>query len=103
MLANGESMSNMYDRLLRVMYNGEYVGTIARIHPDGLCTSGAHVFVKDGKFLSCTAFGSSQPLSLIGSIPYHDIIFVQGGSITLAMLIMSVYNIADPVAQSTDS
>lgn len=97
MLAPGESMSDVYNRLSRVAYKGDYVGTIARIRPDGLCVSAAHVFVENGNFLPCTAFESDQPLSLVGSIPYHDVIFVQGESITLVMLTMSVYNIAGHV------
>jgi len=57
--------------------DGQTIGTIVRIKKDGLCVTAAHCLVEKGKFLEhASAFGGK--LQLIGSSPFHDIIFVQG-------------------------
>eukprot|EP00667_Euglena_gracilis_P022574 EG_transcript_25191 len=63
------------------VYDGdEQIGTVARIGTHqkeyGLFINAAHVFSRDGKFVQATAFG--QPLELLASFPYHDVVFLKG-------------------------
>lgn len=65
------------DFVSRIVLDGQTIGTIVRIKKDGLCVTAAHCLVGKGKFLEhASAFGGK--LQLIGSNPFHDIIFVQG-------------------------
>lgn len=65
------------DFVSRIVLDGQTIGTIVRIKKDGLCVTAAHCLVEKGKFLEhASAFGGK--LQLIGSSPFHDIIFVQG-------------------------
>ena len=80
MLLSGDAMQDTYNRLSKVTVGADPVGTVARISKEGLCVSASHVLVVDGKFIKhATAFGD-QPLKLLASFPYYDIIFLQGES-----------------------
>lgn len=69
----------MAERVSKVMVDGQCVGTLVRITPAGLCVSATHVLVDDeGRFVQqATAFGGAA-LHLLGSSPWHDVVFVQG-------------------------
>lgn len=70
-------MTQAHQRVSPVVVNGAECGTVARISPQGVCVSATHVFVEDGKFLCASAFEGCQ-LKLLASVPFHDIIFLQG-------------------------
>ena len=59
------------------MYKGQCIGSAARITTDGLLISCSHVFVDNGKLVEATAFGD-QPLKLVASFPYLDILLLRG-------------------------
>lgn len=68
----------MGERVSKVFVDGQCVGTVVRITQAGLCVSATHVLVDQGKFLKqATAFGGAA-LHLLGSSPWHDVVFVQG-------------------------
>lgn len=69
--------SDLAEYVGKLMWRGQAIGSITRISEDGLCVTAAHCLVEGGKFLEdATAFG--EPLQLVGSSPFHDVMFVKG-------------------------
>lgn len=61
-----------------MVYQGQSIGSVARISDNGLMVSSSHIFVEQGKFLETKAFGG-HTLELVVSFPHLDFILLKGG------------------------